>query len=148
MSKFLETIEEIINSTKSAVKNKLSSKTDTNLYRNFDITMVSKDDESGLTDNIKIKINLDDSARWVDSGRKPGKMPPLKQIEGWCATKGIPKSAAFPIAKHISQFGIKPTPFLHLLTEMKEDLLKLGVEAIAKDIVNIIEKENKEINKK
>jgi len=47
---------------------------------------------------------------YVDQGRKAGsKMPPLEPIKQWCRDKGIPESAAFPIAKKIAEEGIPAT---------------------------------------
>ena len=48
---------------------------------------------------------------YVDKGRKPGSFPPVNAIKAWCRTRGINQNAAFPIAKNIAKFGIKPTNF-------------------------------------
>jgi hypothetical protein len=49
--------------------------------------------------------------KYVDEGRKPGKMPPVQDIRDWCRLKGIPQSAAFPIAKKIGEKGFKGIHF-------------------------------------
>lgn len=48
----------------------------------------------------------------VEDGRKPGTFPPISAIEKWCRVKRIPKRAAYPIARSIWKFGIKPTPII------------------------------------
>jgi hypothetical protein len=58
---------------------------------------------------IQIIIQANDYLTYVDAGRKPGSFPPLKAIQSWTKLKGIPQSAAFPIARSIFKFGIKPT---------------------------------------
>lgn len=49
--------------------------------------------------------------KWVDEGRRPGKMPPVGDIRDWCRIKGIPQSAAFPIAKKIGERGFRGIDF-------------------------------------
>jgi len=49
--------------------------------------------------------------KFVDKGRKPGKMPPIDDIRDWCRIKGIPQSAAYPIAKKIGDKGYKGINF-------------------------------------
>ncbi len=58
---------------------------------------------------ILIVLQANDYLEYVDKGRKPGKFPPIKAISKWTSLKGIPQSAAFPIAYNIFKFGIKPT---------------------------------------
>lgn len=40
-------------------------------------------------------------------GRKPGVMPPLSAIADWCTSRGIPRAAAWPIAKKIGEVGTR-----------------------------------------
>ena len=62
---------------------------------------------------IKMSVDYADYGKYILSGRRPGaRMPPLKVIQDWCKLKGIPVSAAFPIARKIAKFGIKPFNFL------------------------------------
>ncbi len=56
-----------------------------------------------------IEILSNDYLKYVDEGRKKGKYPPIQAISRWCDLKGIPTSAAFPIARSIFKFGIEPT---------------------------------------
>lgn len=53
-------------------------------------------------------------------GRGPGKMPPLSQIIDWCNARGIPRKAAWIIAKRISEAGTK----LFRQGAMKDNALK------------------------
>lgn len=67
-----------------------------------------------VVDTIKglnLEIEMPDYWVFLDKGRRPGKQPPLSVIKKWCSRKGIPKGAAFPIAKKIGKFGLKPTNF-------------------------------------
>ena len=84
-----------------------------------------------------LQIIMEDYWRWVDEGRKPGKMPPVDKIAQWIAHKGIPiraqvkatplkrkskktlservrsrqRSVAFLIARSIGKKGTRPTHF-------------------------------------
>ena len=41
----------------------------------------------------------------AESGRSPGRMPPINEIELWCMYVGIPQIAAFNIARKIAKYG-------------------------------------------
>lgn len=62
---------------------------------------------------IKIIIESNDYLEFIDKGRKPGSFPPIKEISKWVKTKGISEKAAFPIAKSIYKYGIKPTNIIN-----------------------------------
>ncbi len=49
---------------------------------------------------------------FVIRGRQPGTFPPVNAILGWVGRRGIPASAAFPIARKIAEEGIDPNDFL------------------------------------
>lgn len=99
-------------------------------------------------EGIEMLIKGNDYFKYVENGRKPGKMPPLNEIIKWVSSKGLPRSAAFPIAKKIGKFGIKPRPILKQIIESNKfkESYSLLAEAYAKDVAkeisNII-KENK-----
>src|SRR5262245_4832010 len=51
-------------------------------------------------------------APYIEFGTRPH-FPPLEPIREWCRHKGIPESAAFPIAKKIAEIGTPERPFLY-----------------------------------
>jgi HK97 gp10 family phage protein len=51
-------------------------------------------------------------APYVEFGTRPH-WPPLDAIREWCRVKGIPESAAFPIARAIARRGLPERPFLY-----------------------------------
>lgn len=63
---------------------------------------------SDEADAIHFIFDAEDYFNYVDEGRKPGSYPPIQDIAKWARIKGLGKSAAFPIARSIYKFGIKP----------------------------------------
>ena len=51
-------------------------------------------------------------AAYIEFGTAPH-FPPVSKIAAWCARKGIPVSAAFPIARAISERGTPERPWLY-----------------------------------
>jgi len=51
-------------------------------------------------------------APFIEFGTAPH-FPPLDAIRAWCARKGIPIAAAFPIARAISERGTPERPWLY-----------------------------------
>jgi HK97 gp10 family phage protein len=51
-------------------------------------------------------------ARFVEEGRRPGRMPPPAALEGWARRKTGSISAAFLIARAIGRRGTRPQPYL------------------------------------
>jgi len=90
------------------------------------------------TNAIEILITSEKYLEFVDKGRKPGRFPPLQAIQAWCRIRRIPKAAAFPIAKKIYKFGIKPTNVIQKANKRWEKEIKPDVE---KDMAKAIEKE-------
>ncbi len=41
----------------------------------------------------------------METGRKPGKVPPFRALELWAMKRGMPKKAAFTISRKIAKFG-------------------------------------------
>jgi hypothetical protein len=66
-----------------------------------------------------LEIYAESYFRFIEDGRKSGKQPPLSKIKTWCTYKGLPQSAAFPIARKIGLFGIPPKPILSELLEAR-----------------------------
>ena len=110
-----------------------------------------------LYNSVKYKVYKDKSEKfhldvdyvyyglWIDMGRKPGKQPPLRDIQEWCRIKGIPQEAAFPIARKIGLFGFKGINFTKpfendqdvvakILKEMGKDFADDAVEQILRDV--------------
>ena len=84
------------------------------------------------TDEIEFDFTAVNYYKYVDKGRRPGKRPPLKKIEAWCRVKGIPKKAAYPIAKKIGERGIKLTNFYTLSTTRRLAQFTKNVQAAYK----------------
>lgn len=90
---------------------------------------------------IQIILEANDYLEYVDRGRKPGKFPPIKAIAKWCSLKGIPQSAAFPIAYNMFKFGVKPTNVIDKTIKeiMSSPTLKNKYEdEMVKNVENII----------
>src|SRR5262245_5044325 len=51
-------------------------------------------------------------APYVELGTRPH-WPPLDAIREWCRVRGIPETAAFPIARAIARRGLPERPFLY-----------------------------------
>jgi Bacteriophage HK97-gp10, putative tail-component len=51
-------------------------------------------------------------APFIEFGTAPH-FPPVAAIRAWCVRKGIPESAAFPIARAISERGTPERPWLY-----------------------------------
>ena len=95
--------------------------------------------------NLDIEFQMPDYGEFVDKGRKPGKQPPLSNIQQWLTIRGIPQKAAFPIARKIGREGIKPTPFFETSINGGQDKLISDLEvAFTKDYEKYLEKQIKE----
>lgn len=121
--------------TEGKLKSALAArgKSHTNLYKKLKLKTSEKNG------TIEVVAELTPSALFVEYGRRPGKQPPLNNIKDWCKSRGIPQSAAFPIARNIGRKGIKPTPFLKPLKDLSELLYKiskLGVQTVKEEIKN------------
>lgn len=94
-----------------------------------------------------VVLTLADYWKWVEDGRKPGKMPPPSAILKWVMAKPVipkpnangriptPQSLSWAIAKSIEKKGILPTPALKqasdaTFAEMEQDI----AAAFAKDV--------------
>lgn len=98
-------------------------------------------------EDISIEFSMPEYGVFVDKGRRPGKQPPISAILPWLKIKGIPESAAFPIARNIGRFGIQPTPFFETSIEKnKESLIRDLETAIAQDIESYIVNKLKNAN--
>lgn len=117
----------------------------------YQIALGGKNASRQLTDTIKSKVvvgsqayevtlSLQEYWKYVESGRAPGKFPPVKALLDWISVKPIiprpdangriptPKQLSFLIGRKIKEEGIKPFPALETT---KEELDKIYHERIS-----------------
>jgi hypothetical protein len=95
---------------------------------------------------IEVTTKLPDYAIYVDQGRKPGKMPPLRAVLAWMKRKNIDKKYSFVIRRKIGREGIKATNFIKAgflktspdFVQLIKELQKKYAEYIAKSAKDII----------
>lgn len=97
----------------------------------------------------EIGVQANKYGRYVDSGRKPGAFPPIKDILVWIKAKGIrtqdktKEQLAYAIGKNIEKFGIPASNWLtvaeqNIITNKKfEELL---TEIAIDELINNLEK--------
>ena len=111
---------------------------------------------------LELGFEAADYFKYVEEGRKPGKMPPVSAIAKWIRIKTIKlrdmgytkkdgtkvkgtgrfkaksdtniNSAAFAIAKHIGAYGVEPTWFFR-------DAFKMHYKRINKDLIKAYAKD-------
>jgi hypothetical protein len=93
-----------------------------------------------------LRILANDTFTYVDEGRRPGRMPPVKPIVSWIKEKKIKfgnlsdNSMGFIIARSIGEKGIKP---MRLKKQLLDDFLtnrdKLLLAATEKDVEKALE---------
>lgn len=106
---------------------------------------------------FQITLNLEQYWYYVENGRKPGKMPPIKVIKDWIQVKRIvprplrgkvpsPDQLAFLIARKIGRDGI---PAKHILerTIQETDISSRVTQVIVNGINEIIENDLRNLNK-
>ena len=115
------------------------------LYRNIKYSV------STGTGGWVVTISLADYWKYIEYGRRPGKMPPLDVIEKWIKVKQIiphsmtlksgktvipsVKQLSFLIARSIGQRGIQPRPFFKKsFEEAKREFLHIIEKAVITDI--------------
>ena len=115
------------------------------LYRNIKYSV------STGTGGWVISVSLADYWKYIEYGRRPGKMPPLEVIEKWIDVKQIkphsmtlksgktviptPPKLPFLIARKIGRDGIRPRPFFKQSFESaKREFLHIIEEAVLADI--------------
>lgn len=119
---------------------------DGQLYRTLSYSVKMDNNSSWL-----ISISLEEYWRYIEYGRRPGKMPPLDVIEKWIKVKQIlPRpltlksgksvvptipQLSFLIARKIGRDGIRPRPFFkQSFEEAKREFLHIIEEAVLADI--------------
>lgn len=102
------------------------------------------------TDKMSVTIELEDYWYYVEHGRGPGKMPPIKPIIDWIESKPViprvegltAKQMAYPIARSIGKYGTKPHPFFEKAKKQTWQQFKDDIaEAVDLDIMVYIESE-------
>ena len=118
---------------------------DGQLYRTLSYS-VKMDNSSWL-----ISISLEEYWKYIEYGRRPGKMPPLDVIEKWINVRQIiphsmtlksgktvipsVKQLSFLIARSIGQRGIPPKPlFKNSFEAAKQQFIQVIKDAITQDI--------------
>lgn len=142
-------IKELTNQLLSADKNATGD-----LIRSLDYDVVE------TIDGFFLNILSSDYLKYVDEGRKPGKMPPPSKFIKWINAKGIKfknkkgkiiskESTAFVIARSIGKKGIKPTNIIRkTIDSVYSSKIELLERAAIEDIYVLIDKLlNIEINK-
>lgn len=107
---------------------------------------------------IEVNLSLIEYWKYIERGRKPGKMPPISAIEKWVEIKPVlptpmangklptTHQLAYLIAKKIEREGIAPKPILAESVEnINNVFLPLIEEALTKDIQNEVDLIVKEI---
>lgn len=107
---------------------------------------------------ISVSIIADEEWKYVEYGRKPGKMPPIDAILSWVKVKGLPRSnsapkkggklptqeqLAYAISNNIKKYGIKETRIFENLYQktdfygkVQNTIAELVQDAIMKKIDN------------
>jgi len=60
----------------------------------------------------------------------------VKAIEKWGRNKGIPKDAAYPIAKSIKKKGLQPKSFYNITLKRRRSNMEKQIEKVIFDILN------------
>jgi len=143
--------DKVIHRAKFYLKRRKKNTKEANLSKSLDYDL--KVYPSG---GLELGFKAADYFRYVEEGRKPGKMPPVSAIAKWIRIKPIKlrdmgytkkdgtkvkgtgrfksktdtniNSAAYAIAKHIGAYGVEPTWFFR-------DAFKMHYKRINKDII-------------
>ena len=96
-----------------------------------------------------VVLHLEDYWKWVESGRPPGKLPPVSKILEWVLVKPVlpqpsmtgriptPQSLAWAIAKTIEKKGVEPFPALANTVPATVDSFSQRIaEAFAQDVAD------------
>lgn len=136
-----EVVKELTNQLLSADK-----KATSNLINSLDYEVVD------TIDGFFINLLASPYLKYVDEGRKPGKMPPPSKLYNWIDAKSIrfknkkgklisKESTAFLIARSIGKKGIKPTNVIQkTINNIYSNKLKILEQAAIEDINALIDK--------
>jgi len=132
--------DKVIHRAKFYLKRRKKNTKEANLSKSLDYDL--KVYPSG---GLELGFKAADYFRYVEEGRKPGKMPPISAIAKWIRIKPIKlrslktgqfikkdegnvNSVAYLIARKIGAFGVEPTWFFR-------DAFKMHYKRINKDII-------------
>ena len=116
------------------ILNKYANKSEKEIKEKLSFTQHLKDSINVYVKENNILLEFSNYGKWVDRGRKPGKMPPYKKLEGWVKEHGMPSSAAFPIARNIGKRGIPARPWLYVFDDNLDEMLKEIADQIAENV--------------
>ena len=91
-------------------------------------SLIAKLEDNGVV------IEFEGYGKYVSDGRGPGRQPPTEDIADWCAVKGIPVEAAYPIARSIGQKGSPGDGWIDSIMESIDELSAQLAEAIGEVI--------------
>ena len=75
--------------------------------------------------------------KFVDKGRRKGKMPPKAPILRWLRARGLDTKLEFVIRRKIARDGIPATNiFTNATDKLTKDFFRLTNEALEQDIIN------------
>lgn len=74
--------------------------------------------------------NIDPKAVFVERGRRPGKMPPVRALEPWAQRKLGDRRLAWPVARAIGRRGLRPRPVL-TRPDVRKGIRSLWTHAMA-----------------
>lgn len=94
---------------------------------------------------LRARIQVPESAKFTDLGRRSGKRPPVSAIRRWVIAKGIaPRdsawSVAFAISNKIAQKGTSKPPSL-FITKPLDEFLSNGLPEVNKQIAESFKRE-------
>jgi hypothetical protein len=101
---YIALAQEVIEDFLNAIKDELIAYLDTN-DRN-----ASGRSKNSLTVTADATSGQLTGAKWIEytfRGRAPGKLPPISALIEWCASRGLPRSMAWAVAKIIAREGTK-----------------------------------------
>lgn len=136
-----EQIRALVETIADIYRSELSNSTATGNLQNFQ-TIIDINDTT-----FQVSFELADYWKYVEYGRRPGKMPPIDAIEQWVKVKPVVPNAingripdtrqlAFLIARKIGREGIEPKNYLR--NTMYSEEVNIIIEALRRTLINQI----------
>lgn len=136
-----EQIRALVETIADIYRSELSKSTTTGNLQNFQ-TIIDINDTT-----FQVSFELADYWKYVEYGRRPGKMPPIDAIEQWVKIKPVVPNAingrvpdtrqlAFLIARKIGREGIEPKNYLR--NTMYSEEVNIIIEALRRTLINQI----------